>query len=171
MCEVVSSNGGRGNVARATIVVVAPPTLDKILGAAAFPINTTTNLNFLAKNTNPIPITVNFSDTLPAGLVIANPSGAGSNCGATVTAVPLSGLITVTASLPANGDCQVALRVLGTTPGVKNNVSSTITSPQVGTGNFATASTIVVLPPTISKSIRRRRASAQRCHRSYLQHW
>ena len=151
---VGSTNGGTGGTASASITVVAPvvaPTIAKIFGAAVFPINTNTNLNFLASNGNAFPITVSFTDTLPAGLVVANPSGAGNNCGGTVSAVPLSNLISFTGTVPANSSCQVALLVTGTTPGVKDNTSSAITSLEAGTGNVATASTIVALPPVIIK--------------------
>ncbi len=152
---VSAINGGIGGTASASITVVAvplvPPSIAKIFGAAVFPINTNTNLNFLASNGNAFPITVSFTDTLPAGLVVANLSGTGNNCGGTVSAVPLSNLITFTGTVPANSSCQVALLVTGTTPGVKDNTSSAISSLEAGTGNVATASTIVALPPVILK--------------------
>src|SRR4029077_21228561 len=76
---VTSVEAGPGNSATASINVVAivPPTISKAFGAATLNVNATTTLSFTLSNPNAgASLTgVGFTDTLPAGLVIATPNG------------------------------------------------------------------------------------------------
>jgi hypothetical protein len=75
---VSDARAGVGNTSTAVLTVVAPPTISKAFGAPAININGTTTLTFTLLDPN---LTVamtfaQFSDTRPAGLVVANPPAA-----------------------------------------------------------------------------------------------
>src|SRR5262249_43098470 len=86
--QVTSTEGGRGNTSNDSITVVAPPVIIKAFGVGSFPVNGSTTLTFTIQNNNgTVGLTgVAFSDTLPAGLVVATPNGLSGSCGGTVTA-------------------------------------------------------------------------------------
>ena len=86
---VTSTEGGAGGTASASLMVVAPPTIAKSFGAASIAVNGTTTLTFLLTNPNAATALtgVGFTDTLPAGLVVATPNGLTGACGGgTITA-------------------------------------------------------------------------------------
>src|SRR5262249_7113201 len=96
---ITSANGGTGTTSNtATITVVAPPTITKAFGAAFVPVGQTTTLSFTITNPNPtVALTgLAFTDTFPAGLVVANPPNATDTCGGTFA--PLAGDTTLTFS-------------------------------------------------------------------------
>ena len=133
----------------------SPPTINKSFGASSIPLGGSTSLSFTITNPNSgAEVTgVGFTDTLPAGMVVANPNGATTPCTgfSSFSATPGAGSVGISGfSLPANASCNFSVNVTATTAGVKNN-SVTVTSDQ-GTGNTATATLTVVAPPTISKS-------------------
>jgi uncharacterized repeat protein (TIGR01451 family) len=155
--QVTSTNGGAGNFALASVKVIAPPTISKAFGVPTIPLNGTTSLTFHVFNPNPNQTLtgIGFSDTLPAGLVVSTPNGLTVfNCtGATVTATAGSGSVSLSGvSLPETEPCNITINVTGTAAGVKNNITSAITSTEGGSGGTASASVTVVAPPTISKA-------------------
>ena len=158
---VASTEGGMGGTATAFLVVVAPPppdsppTIAKAFGAARIAVNGTTTLTFTLTNPNPENALtgVGFTDTLPAGLVVATPNGLTSTCSGTVTAVAGAGSVALAnGGLPANGACTITLNVTGATAGAKNNTTSAVTSTEGGAGGTASASLAVVAPSTIAKA-------------------
>ncbi len=153
--NVTSTNGGTGNTASANLTVATPPTITKVFGAASIPLDGTTSLTFTITNpaANVISLTgIGFTDSLPAGLVVASPNGLTNTCGGTATAAAGSSSVSLSAvTLAPGASCTVSLNVQGTIAGVKNN-SVTVTSTEGGNGNTSNASVTVVSPAVISKT-------------------
>jgi len=155
--QVSSNEGGVGNTANASITVVAPPTIAKAFGAASIPVGSVTSLTFTITNPNAATTLtgVGFTDTLPAGLVIATPNALTGSCGGgTITATAGSGSISLTgAALAGSASCTFSVNVTGMSAGVKSNTTGAVTSVEGGTGGTASAIVTVgaVLPPTIAK--------------------
>ncbi|MEE6257721.1 DUF7933 domain-containing protein [Plantactinospora sonchi] len=161
---VDSNESGPGAAASASVAVgaevVAPPTIAKAFEDATIPVGGTTTLDFTLTNPNTgTALTgVNFSDALPAGLVVATPNGLTGSCGGgTITATAGSGTISLAgATLPAGGSCTFSVDVTATTSGTKVNSSGPVDSNESGPGAAASASVAVaapvVAPPTITKA-------------------
>jgi mucin-19 len=153
--NVTSTNGGTGNTATANLTVATPPTITKAFGAAQIPLNGTTSLTFNITNpsANVISLTgISFTDSLPAGLVVATPASLSNTCGGTATAVAGSSSVSLSAATLAPGaSCTIAASVQGVTPGVKTN-NVTVASTEAGTGNTSNASITVVGAPAIIKA-------------------
>ncbi len=152
--NVSSTNGGTGNTGSANLTVAGPPAITNAFGSATIPLNGTTSLTFNISNANTGTALTGlaFTDSLPAGLVVATPNGLSSTCGGTATAVAGAGSATLSGgTLAASGACAVSLNVTGTTAGVKNN-SVQVTSTEGGTGNTSNASVTVLTPPVIIKA-------------------
>ncbi len=145
-----------GGEIRSFLVPLVPPTLSKVFGASSISLNGTTSLTFTLINpeANPVALTgVAFTDNLPAGLVVATPSGLTSSCGGVATAVTSPASISLTGgTIATTSGCTVGVNVTGTIPGIKNNTSGSVTSTNGGTGNTASASITVIAPPVISKA-------------------
>jgi hypothetical protein len=127
----------------ATLTVTAPPlppTIAKAFGAASIPLNDTTSLSFTFTNPNSnlTLMNVSASDTLPAGLVVANPNNLTGTCGGDISANAGSNTIGVTAlNLPAASSCFFSVNVKGTGAGTKNNTSENVSAfYEDGTGDF-----------------------------------
>jgi hypothetical protein len=115
----------------ATLTVIAPPAIAKGFGAASIPLNGTTSLTFLFTNpnSNVTLMNVSASDSLPTGLVVANPNNLAGSCAADITANPGSNTIGITAlNLPASSSCSFSVNVTGTTAGTKDNTSGNVTA-------------------------------------------
>lgn len=127
---------------------VSPPTISKAFGAPSIPLNGTTSLSFTINNPNfgTSLSGVGFTDSLPAGLVVSTPNGLSGSCGGgSITATAGSGNISLSgATLASSASCTFSVNVTGTTLGVKNNVTSNVTSNEGGPGNTAAASITVV---------------------------
>ena len=157
----------------------APPqalVFTKAFGAPTIPLNGTTNLVLSINNPNPngggpnpaFPIgtvtVVTFTDTLPAGAVPSGPVTFASCSGAGATIV--GQVVTLTsATIQPGATCTVTVPVItGTTAGTKVNNAGPITTAimiagidpvvfaPVPASGTATATLIVVAPPTISKA-------------------
>ena len=152
---VSSTNGGTGATSNtATLIVASPATVTKNFGATKIPLNGTTSLtiNITNPNTNVSLTGLSFTDSLPAGLVIATPSGLSNTCGGTATATAGSGTLSLSGgTLAASASCAVSVNVTGTTAGDKSN-SVVVSSTEGGTSATASASITVVAPPAIAKA-------------------
>jgi uncharacterized repeat protein (TIGR01451 family) len=138
--------------------LLAPPTIAKVFGANTLDVGGTTTLTFTLTNPNVgTPLTgVGFTDTLPAGLVVATPNGLSGPCDAgTITATPGTDTISLaTATLAGGASCNFAVNVTATGAGPKNNTTTNVTSNEAGPGNQATANLTVPAPtpPSITKA-------------------
>src|SRR5260370_39569661 len=93
-----STEGGRGGTSNtATLNVDGPPTIAKAFGASSVVLNGTTSLTFTLANpaANPDTLTgIAFTDTFPAGIVVATPNGLSGSCGGgTITATARPGVV------------------------------------------------------------------------------
>jgi uncharacterized repeat protein (TIGR01451 family) len=150
---VTSTNGGTGNTATADLTVASPPTVTKAFGAPSISLNGTTSLTFTIQNPNAgVALTgLLFSDTMPAGLVIASTPNLSNTCGGTAAAVGGSTSASLSGgTLAASASCTVSVNVIATAIGTKNN-SVQVTSTEGGIGNNSIASiTIAPLTPTVT---------------------
>ena len=90
-----------------TAVTVNPPSISKSFGAASINVGASTSLSFSISNPNGSSSLsgVGFSDTLPAGLVVATPNGSTGSCGGgTITATAGSGSISLSGATLAGSD-------------------------------------------------------------------
>src|SRR5260370_666903 len=135
---VSSTNGGTGNTASATLSVAAPPTITKNFLTSAVAVNGTVGVSFDIANPNAsVDLTgIQFTDALPAGLVVAAPNGLFNSCGGVVTATPGSGSISLAggAVTAVNATCPIVLNLRSTTPGAKNNTTRPISANQTAPG-------------------------------------
>src|SRR5262249_25447668 len=131
-----------------------PPVIAKAFNPAGIPVNATTSLTFTITNPAGNPGALNgvaFSDTLPAGLTVADATA--TICGGTATTTAASGTIALSgATIAANNQCQFSVTVTATAVGLYTNVTGNVTSTNAGTGNAATANLAVAAPPTINKA-------------------
>lgn len=151
---VASSNAGAGNAATASLAVAAPPIISEAFGRSSMPLNGSATLSFIITNPagNTIGLTgVGFSNTLPAGLIIATPNSLAGACGGgTITATQATSLISLSgASLAANTSCTFSVNVTGTAPGAPINTTGNVASTEGGTGGSASAAIAVAAPPSI----------------------
>lgn len=123
---------------------LAPPSLSKVFNPAivAAP-GATTGLTFTLANPPANGAALNgvaFTDTLPPGMHVSSPNGLTGSCGGgTITAVPLSGSVSLSgAALPVNASCTFSVNVtttgFGTYVNSIGNVSAT-NSPTTGSAS------------------------------------
>jgi hypothetical protein len=95
-----------------------------------------------------------FTDTLPAGVVIATPASASTTCADGVLSAPGGGgtLGLSGGRLGANGSCTVTANVTSSTPGTHMNVSGDLTSSAGNSGTASDDLTVDTTRPGFSKS-------------------
>jgi hypothetical protein len=153
--------------------IAAPPTVAMAFGAASIPVGGTTSLTYTITNPNPVPqvdvmpalplgtlSNISFTDTLPAGLLIASPNNLGGGCGGVITATAGTNLVSITGlTLAGETSCGFGVNVIGVAPGTQANTTSAITSTEGGSGDPATASVVVTAPgdptpaPTVAPTL------------------
>jgi uncharacterized repeat protein (TIGR01451 family) len=143
---------------RAVNTPLSPPVASKSFTPSTISANTTSVLTIQVNNTNGQPLTVlALSDTLPAGVVIANPANATTTC---ATGVPLAtpGGITLGLSgggVGASASCTVSANVTSAAPGVYTNIipAGAVSTANAGNNVAATTAQLTVLQgPTLNKS-------------------
>jgi len=133
------------------------PTLTKAFGAANVGLGQTQTLVFSIDNTaagNIARAALSFTDTLPAGIAIANPPAVTSTaCGAPAfTAADATQPFTASGiTVAAGATCQITLTVRGTTLGAAVNGAAQITAI-AGMNNGVTNQTITVVQPALTKA-------------------
>ena len=148
-------NEAAGNTASDTLVVgpartPLPPSISKFFAQSNIPAGQTTRLNFVLTNPNSALALsgVGFSDTLPAGLLVSDPSGFSGTCGGTSSAVAGSNLVSLSgASLDPNASCILSAFVVPATSGSFLNTTTPVTSSEAGAGNAARDLLVVTAVP------------------------
>ncbi|HWQ33421.1 MAG TPA: MBG domain-containing protein [Blastocatellia bacterium] len=150
---IAATETGNGNTASASLTVVAPPTISAAFGAASVSLNGSTTLSYTISNPNATVALsgVAFSNSLPAGLVVATPNGVSGSCSGTVTATAGTGTISLSGGgIAAGSSCTISVNVTGTSAGTKSNTTGAVTSTEGGTGAASNTATLTVLaPPTL----------------------
>jgi hypothetical protein len=134
-----------------------PPAIIQSFAPSSITQGATTSLTFTLTNPNSKnSLTgIGLTDTLPDGLVVAQPNNATTTCQNSKNqpvATPGSSTITVSqGSLQPAEICTATVSVQGSSPGVFTNTTAAMTSDQ-GIGNSASANLTVVGPPVLSES-------------------
>ncbi|MES9942758.1 MAG: hypothetical protein ABW104_16635 [Candidatus Thiodiazotropha sp. 6PLUC2] len=164
--QLTTSSGDNPQPAVATLgvgaLIDAAPGISKAFAPTTIDINGTSTLTLTLENPNPGPLTLDadFTDTFPAGLLIANPVNLAGSCtlgSVTATAGTNSVVYANGASIPA-GNCTIILDVTSASAGSYNNtiaIGDLSTASGGSNPQPATASLIVTAPlaPTLGKSI------------------
>ena len=139
---------GAGNpaVGVLTVLAIGPPTIAKAFGTSPILLGATTSLKFTITAPNAL-TNVNFTDFLPAGLVVATPPVLTNTCGGVAAAASGGNTVSLTGgSFAAAGTCTITVNVTGVAPGIKVN-SVTVSDAVAGIGNTATATLLVLAIP------------------------
>jgi hypothetical protein len=161
--------GGTGsNPSPESLLVVGLPTVAAAFNPTSISVGGTSTLTFTITNPNPPNLApqhgvapaavgldgIGFSDTLPAGLVIATPNGRDGNCEGTIVAVAGTNLITLSdLYLPAATSCWFSVSVKAGTSGAKQNSTGPVGSQEEVDGDPGLATLYVdVTPPPTSTS-------------------
>lgn len=125
-------------------------TTDRIPGATAPLVIRLSNPNATALTSTTL------TDSLPSGVVLANPVGASTSCaGGLVNASPSGITVTLTgATIPASGSCTVTVNVLSNIPGTYLNeiaAGSVSTAEGVSNEEGTQAEIAITVPPSIAK--------------------
>ena len=147
--SVTSNEGGTGDPASANVNVFGPAAITKSFGAVAIPVGGMTTVSFTLSNpaANPAPLTgIQFLDTLPAGLLVANPNGLTGSCApiATITATPGGNSVGLgNLALNPGDSCSFSVNVAGMAEGMQTNTAGAVGSNEGGAGPAATAAIFV----------------------------
>ena len=163
--RMTNANGsGSGNDAAFDNVRVldVTPTLDKSFSPAVLDAGQTSTLTFTVTNTSELAAKPGwaFTDNLPSGLVVANPSAATTTCtNGSITAAAGSGAIAARGDLDAGqASCTISVNVTSPTPGRFTNGPGNVTSrglnpPQESTVQFRGADLSVVKTATSTPAV------------------
>jgi len=151
----VSGGGGidnSNNTATDSTKVVGAPTFTESFSPSSIAINGTSTVTFTLGNPSANPVTLSglaFSDTLPAGLTVATPSGAGGTCTGTVAATAGGSSIGLTnGSVAAGSSCTVTVNVTSAAASAYTNTTSALTAINGPSGPTASATVTVLAPPS-----------------------
>ncbi|MCB1627929.1 MAG: DUF11 domain-containing protein, partial [Xanthomonadales bacterium] len=151
----LTSNAGNSGTASATLVVSSRPLLSKQFSPAAGFINLPVRLVLsIDHSSGVLPATaLDLTDPLPAGLVIATPANAVTNCtGGALTATAGSGSLSYSGgSVPAGASCTIEVDVVAAAAGDYLNTTGDLLSSLGNSGN-ASATLRVDAAPSLSKA-------------------
>ncbi len=146
--DLTSSSGNSGQ-ATATLSVEPPPTFSKAFASGVIASGGVVGLTFTIDNTLSVtPATgLDFTDTLPVGMTVANPSNASTTCtGGTLTAVAGGNVISYTGgTVPAGTACTVSVDVTVAADGTYANTTDDLLS---SLGNSGVANAILAVGAT-----------------------
>lgn len=148
-------NTGASGIARANLLVLAPPTISKLFTPDPIVAGGTSNLVFTVSNPNSAEglVGVGFTDTFPVApgaMVVAATPAAVNNCGGTWTTTAGAGVVSLSgATLAAGASCTLSVRVTAPVAGTYNNTSgpvSHVLNAQTLNGNTASDSLVANAP-------------------------
>jgi uncharacterized repeat protein (TIGR01451 family) len=135
---------------------LAAPTFTKSFSPSTTSPNAPVTLRFTIINNSGIQLTgLSFTDSLPAGLVVATPLNFTNTCGGSFAPTPGGALITLSGgTLAANATCTVAVQVVAASVGTYTNPAVTLTSNQAPAVQSAPVNLSVnpVTAPAFAKS-------------------
>jgi len=146
----LTSSLGNSGTAMDTLTVTGPPIFSKVFAPASINSGDVSTLTYTIDNTaSPVNATaLDFTNNLPAGIVVAAPANASTTCtGGTLTATSSSSVITYTGgTVSANATCTIQVDVTATnTPGDFISTTGDLTS---SLGNSGTATdTLTITDP------------------------
>lgn len=128
---------------------VAPrPTISKAFAPTFIAPGAQATLTFTLTNPNAGPLTgLTFSDSFPAGLVVANPAGITNSCSTpgTVVATPGSGAVSVSGvGIATVGSCTISLKVTSATANLYPNTTGVLSSFEMGAGTASNTANLLV---------------------------
>jgi len=141
---------GESGPAIDTLTVIGPAGFSKTFGPGTIDVGEASTLTFTIDNTaNEVEATdIDFTDNLPAGVVVAGAPNASTTCtGGTLAAVGGAGSLSYTGgTVAAHASCTVSADVTSDTPGTYANTTGDLTS-SVGNSGPASASLTVTAAP------------------------
>jgi len=144
------AGGLTANGLSSTLSVVGT-TLSKAFAPATVQIGSNSTLALTITNGagNPAQSALSFTDTLPAGLVIANPNGLVNGCGGTVTATAGTSAITLPAGslAAAAASCTISVNTTAAAAGTYTNSSANISGASGNLDASAANATVNYLAP------------------------
>ena len=150
----LTSSSGNSGTASDTLTVNPQPGFSKTFSADPIAQGGTSTLTFTIDNTGSTvaAASLDFTDNLPAAVVIATPSNATTTCtGGTLTAPNGGSSISYSSgTVSAGASCTVTVDVTSSTPGSHLNTSGNLTS-SLGTSGSASDTLTVNPPPAFSK--------------------
>jgi hypothetical protein len=162
--QVTSTNGGTGNTSTAQLSVgYVAPTINAAFGTSSIATGGSTSLSFTVRNPNgnvapgvrPAAVgvmtlsSIGFSDTLPAGLVVATPNGLTGSCGGGTIGASAGGttISLAEATLLAGASCTFSVTIVGVSGGSFTDSTGPIGSTEGGPGAAGSAGLTVVGAP------------------------
>ncbi len=152
---LLDSIGPQTNFDLVQLDAATPPVFSKAFAPALIAIGDVSTLTFTINNSaNGANIgSLDFTDNLPAGLVVATPSDASTTCsGGSLTAAAGANSISYTGgSVAASSSCTISVDVVAASPGVLVNTSGELTS-DAGNSGTAGSTLIAVATPVFTKT-------------------
>ncbi len=140
--------------ATANLEIEVPPSFAKVFAPNPVSVSTPSTLTFTIDNSASAlsATSLDFTDNLPAGLIIATPPNVSTTCiGGTLTAVAGSGVFSYSGgSVAAGASCTATVDTVASAPASYTNVSGNLTS---SSGNSGTASDTLTVNAAADLSI------------------
>ncbi|MCA9264112.1 MAG: hypothetical protein KDA60_09705, partial [Planctomycetales bacterium] len=137
----LTSSLGNSGTANDSLVVEPPPTFSQVFAPDSIIAGDTSTLTFTIDNSasSLTATSLAFSDTLPAGVVLASPANASTTCTGGLISAPDGGatITYVDGSVAAGASCTIQVNVTSDSPNTYLNTSGDLTS---SSGNSGTAS-------------------------------
>jgi uncharacterized repeat protein (TIGR01451 family) len=158
----LTSSAGNSGPATATLTVGAStaPTFNKTFDPDRVAMGSASTMTFTIDNSASLADATNlaFSDNLPAGMQVADPSFASTTCiGGSLSAVPGSTVVSYSGgSVAAGASCEISVQVITNSPGAFTNTTETLssnlgTSPPASATLNVTADVAAVDVPTLQE--------------------